>query len=287
MILVTGATGIVGRAVVDHLLAAGAPVRALTRRPDTAALPAAVDVVRADPGEPETLPAALKGVDRMFLLTAGPYLAAYDANLAEAAADAGVTHIVKLSSGRVDDPAATDPIPTWHRAGERAIRGSGIPWTMVRPLGFMSNALHWSHTVRTQDTVYAPFGHGRIAAIDPADIAAVATTILTEPRLAESGHRDRTYLLSGPEPLSPAEQTEILSDVLGRSLRYAETSPAEARDALLRFGVDDTMANAIMALRATALEAFTSVVHPDVEQITGRAPRSFHDWAREHRAVFI
>ncbi len=281
MILVTGATGIVGRAVVDHLLATGSPVRALTRRPETAALPASVDVVRADPAEPDTLTAAVKGVDRMFLLTAGPYLAAYDANLSEAAADAGVTQIVKISGGRTGDPTAMDPIPTWHRAGERAVRECGVPWTMLRPMGFMSNVLHWAHTVRTQDTVYAPFGHGRIAAIDPDDIAAVATAALTQP-----GHTGKTYLLTGPEPLSPAEQTEILAEILGRPLRYVETSPAEARDTLLRFGVDEFMADAIMALRATALESFTSIVDPAVEQITGRAPHSFHDWARKHRAEF-
>lgn len=156
-----------------------------------------------------------------------------------------------------------------------------MPWTMLRPLGFMSNALHWAHTVRTANTVYAPFGQGRIAAVDPDDIGAVAAAVLTG-----SGHAGRAYTLSGPEALSPAEQTEILARVLDRPLRYVETSPVEARDALRRFGIDDVMADAIMALRATALEEFTSTVHPSVEEIIGRAPRSFRDWARAHRAEF-
>ncbi|WP_040823430.1 NAD(P)H-binding protein [Nocardia jiangxiensis] len=281
MILVTGATGTVGRAVVDHLLASGVPVRALTRRPETAALPEGVDVVRGDPADPNSVDGVMAGVDRVFLLTTGPDLAAHDATLARAAADAGVSHVVKLSSGRTGDPAADDPIPTWHRAGEQAVRASGVAWTMLRPLGFMSNALHWAGTVRTQDTVRAPFGQGRIAVIDPEDIAAVATVVLTE-----SGHDGRIRTLSGPEPLSPADQTAILAEVLDRPLRYAETTPSEARAGLLGADLDETMADAVMALRATALEAFTSVVHPDVEEITGRAPRTFRDWARAHRDEF-
>lgn len=281
MILVTGATGTVGRAVVDQLLASGAPVRALTRRPDTAALPDGVHVVRGDPADPNGLDGVMDGVDRMFLLTTGPDLAVHDDALARAAAGAGVGHIVKLSSGRVDDPAATDPIPAWHRRGEQAVRESGVPWTMLRPLGFMSNALHWAGTVRTQGLVRAPYGHGRIAAIDPADIAAVAVAVL-----AGSGHDGRAYPLSGPEPLSPADQTAILAEVLDRPLRYVEIPPSEARAALLSVGMDEVMADAVMALRATALENFTSIVHPGVEEITGRAPRTFRDWARAHRAQF-
>lgn len=281
MILVTGATGTVGRAVVDRLRALGEPVRALTRRPETACLPADIEVMRGDLGVPEDISAALTGVDRVFLLTTGPEIPGHDANLAAAAAATGVRHIVKLSSGRVDDETATDPIPAWHRAGEAAVRASGIPWTMLRPLGFMSNALHWAGAVRDRDTVFAPFGQGRIAVVDPGDIAAVATE-----SLIGAGHAGRSYTLSGPEALSPGEQTGMLAEVLGRPLRYVETEPADARAALLSFGVEPVMADAIMALRATALESFTSVVHPTVEAVTGRPPRSFREWAVEHRAEF-
>ncbi|RDI49340.1 NAD(P)H-binding protein [Nocardia mexicana] len=281
MIVVTGATGTVGRAVVDQLLATGVEVRAVTRRPQGAGLPPEVEVVRADLGEAEGLADAVAGADRLFLLSAGPDLARHDEHAAEAAAHAGVPHIVKLSSGRAGDAAATDPIPTWHRAGERAVRAAGTAWTMIRPLGFMSNALHWAPTIRAHDTVYAPYGQGRIAVVDPHDIAAVATKSLTEP-----GHEGRTYTLSGPRALSPGEQTEILAGMLGRPLRYAETTPEQARAALVGFGVDAEMADAIMALRATALESFTARVHPAVEEVTGRPPRSFLEWARENRARF-
>ncbi|WP_280274066.1 NAD(P)H-binding protein [Nocardia wallacei] len=281
MIVVTGATGTVGRLVVEQLCVMGARVRAVTRRPSTASLPAGVEIVRGDLGEPDGLPGVLAGADRVFLLSAGPELPRHDAAVAAAAARAGVAHIVKLSSGRAGDAAATDPIPAWHRAGERAVRASGVPWTMVRPLGFMANALHWAPTVRDHDTVYAPYGQGRIAVVDPYDIAAVAAKALTEP-----GHEGRVHTLSGPRPLTPGEQTEILAEVLGRPLRFVETTPEQARAALLRFGIEAEMADAIMALRATALESFTSVVHPTVEEITGRPPRTFLDWVLEHRASF-
>ncbi|WP_067817719.1 SDR family oxidoreductase [Nocardia inohanensis] len=279
MILVTGATGTVGRAVIDRLLEQGAPIRALARRP--ANLPEGVEIVPGDLGEPADVAAALDGVEQVFLLSSGPHLAEYDANVATAAAAAGVRHIVKLSSGRAGDATASDPIPRWHRDGEVAVRGCGVPWTILRPLGFMSNALHWAGSIRGDGTVRAPFGQGRIAVVDPDDIAAVAVRVLTEP-----GHAGRIYPLSGPRALSPGEQTEILAAVLGRPLRFVETTPEAARESLLSYGVEPEMAAAIMALRATALESFTSVVHPEVELITGRPARDFRDWVRAHRTEF-
>lgn len=281
MILVTGSTGTVGRAVIARLVAGRHPVRAVTRRPAEAHLPGAAEVVYGDPGRPETLAAALAGVSRVVLVSSGPALAEHDRNVAVAAARAGVEHIVKLSSGRAGDPAATDPIPTWHRAGEQAVRDSGPAWTILQPLGFMSNALHWAATVRARDTVYAPFGQGRVAVIDPDDIAAVAVAVLTEP-----GHEGVVHTLGGPQALSPGEQTDILAGVLGRPLRYVQTTPAEAHAVLRAAGVDAVQADAIMALRATALESFTSVIHPTVESVTGRPARTFREWARSHRSAF-
>jgi uncharacterized protein YbjT (DUF2867 family) len=281
MILVTGATGTVGRAVVDRLVTAEVPVRATSRRPAEAGLPAGVDVVHADLGEPDSLTDALKGIEQVFLLTGGPDIARHDANLAHAAARAGVETIVKLSSGRAGDEAATDPIPLWHRAGEQAIRASGVAWTFLRPMGFMSNTLLWADSIRRDGAVYAPFAGGRVALVDPEDIAAVAANVLTVP-----GHEGQTYTLTGPRALSPAEQVAILAEVLERPVSYVEVSPEAARQAILGHGVPPVMADAIMALRATALESFTSAVSPAVEEVTGRPARSFRDWARRHRDRF-
>jgi uncharacterized protein YbjT (DUF2867 family) len=271
MILVTGATGTVGREVVAHLVAAGQPVRAATRRTATAQLPDSVDVVYADLGDPASLPAVMDDVDRVFLISAGPQIPLHDSNVVRAA---GGAHIVKLSSGRAGDPAATDPIPTWHRAGEQAVRDSGLPWTFLRPMGFMANALMWASSIRDHDTVYAPYAGGRIATIDPYDVAAVATTVLTSP-----GHENQTYTLSGPEALSPAEQVAILANVLARPLKYVEVTPEIARQSIVDHGVPANIADAIMALRATALDEFTSIIHPSVEKLTGTPATSFRDWA--------
>ncbi|GAA5094959.1 NAD(P)H-binding protein [Nocardia iowensis] len=281
MILVTGATGTVGRSLVHQLVAAQVPVRALTRRPAAAKLPDVVDVVAGDLSKPADIAAALRGVDRVFLLSTGPDIPTHDANLIREAARAGVAHVVKLSSGRTGDDTATDPIPSWHRLGEQALRDSGIGWTILGPLGFMANALHWAGSIRSQDSVFAPYGHGRIAVIDEDDIASVAATVLTT-----DGHDGRTYRLSGPEALTPREMTGILGDLLGRPLRFVEVEPAVARQAILDHGQTEVMTDAIMALRATALESFTSAVHPTVSEVTGRRPNSFREWATRHIADF-
>ncbi|MFI6170065.1 NAD(P)H-binding protein [Nocardia sp. NPDC051052] len=281
MILVTGATGTVGRALIDQLRAAGEHVRATSRHPADARLPAGIEVVRADLGDSTHMAAAMAGVDRVFLLSTGPAIPEHDAVVAQAAAAAGVARLVKLSSGRTGDDTATDPIPTWHRAGERSVRGAGVPWTIVRPLGFMSNALHWAGTIRAHGAVHAPYGQGRIAVIDPRDIAAVAAVALTA-----DGHDGQVYTLSGPQALSPREQTAVLAEVLGRPLEFVEVAPEQARRALLEHGVPADLADAIMALRATALAAFTSVVHDTVERLTGEPSRTFRQWAVDHAAEF-
>ncbi|GAB3889370.1 NAD(P)H-binding protein [Kibdelosporangium lantanae] len=281
MILVTGATGTVGRAVVDRLLAAGAHVHAVTRRPDAANLPPQVDVGYADLDDPASLTDAFAGVKQVFLLSGGPRIPTHDANVAEAAARAGVAHVVKLSSGRAGDPAATDPIPGWHRTGEQSIRDCGVDWTFLRPVGFMSNALMWAGSIRARGAVFAPYANGRVAVIDPDDIAAVATTVLTTP-----GHTGRTYELSGPEALSPADQVAVLADVIGRPIRYVEVEPAAARQAIMDHGVPSEMADAIMALRATALGEFTATVRPTVTEVTGRPATTFREWAERNQDSF-
>jgi uncharacterized protein YbjT (DUF2867 family) len=250
----------------------GAPVRAASRRPAEAGLPAGVDVVHADLGDPDSLLDALKGVEQVFLLANGPDIPQHDANLAHAAAHAGVATIVKLSSGRAGDPSATDPIPAWHRAGEQAVRASGVAWTFLRPMGFMSNTLTWAGSIRRDNAVYAPFAGGQVALIDPDDIAAVAASVLSVP-----GHEGQTYTLTGPQALSPAEQVSILGEVLGRPLSYVEVTPDVARQAVLE---------AIMALRATALQEFTSAISPAVQDVTGTPATSFREWAQRHQDVF-
>lgn len=280
MILVTGATGTVGRVLIDQLLRAGALVRAITRRRANVNLPAGVDIVRADLGDPDSLLAALDGVDQVFLLSNGPQIPEHDSNVAVAAARAGVTRIVKLSVARAAEATANDPLARWHRAGEQAVRDSGLDWIFLRSVGFMSNALHWANSVRTENTVYAPYGNQHNAVIDPRDIATVAATVLTT-----QGHEQQAYRLTGPEALSPVEQTNVLADALRRPLRFVQVHPARARQELVNRGVPADVANAIMAVRA-GLDDSLAIVHPTVERITGRPARSFRNWCQHHQADF-
>jgi uncharacterized protein YbjT (DUF2867 family) len=281
MILVTGATGTVGRALLDELATTGEPVRAMTRRPATADLPGSVEVVGGDLDDPASLEDALRDVDRVFAVSTGPAGPVQDRDLAVAAAKAGASRIVKLSTLSVDDDRIDDPITRWHRAGEDAVRDSGVAWTFLRPTGFMSNALHWAGTIASHDTVYHPYGDGRVALIDPRDIAAVAATVLTRP-----GHDGRAYPLCGPEALGPADEVAILSEVLGRPLRYVEVSPEDAHRTMVERGMPPELADAVVAKAATTREPGVGIPDRELSLLLDTTPRTFRAWVRDHVAAF-
>jgi uncharacterized protein YbjT (DUF2867 family) len=276
MILVTGATGNVGRHVLSQAVAAGAKVRALTRRPDSADLPG-VDVVGGDLARPETVAPALAGVDAMFLV------AAYGGagTVVDAAVRAGVRHIVFLSSASVrDDLAEQDnEIAAHHAAIEQEIAASGLEWTFVRPGGFATNALRWAPQIRATGTVRGPYADAAQAPIHEADIGAVAATALIG-----GDHAGRTYELTGPESLTHADQARIIGEVIGREVRYDELSPEEAREQMGRYlsaGILDTL----FGFWAAAAGQPATVL-PTVEQVTGQVPRTFREWATEHADDF-
>jgi uncharacterized protein YbjT (DUF2867 family) len=280
MLLITGATGNVGSELITALLPEQAgQIRVLTRNPD-AVFPDGTEKVVADLGESD-LAAALAGVDAVFALTEGLNIAAHDRRLAAAAARSGVERIVKLSVLAVGH-GATDPITTLHRAGEEAIRASGLRWTFLRPTGFMSNALNWAPMITTDQVVHAPFAAGRAAVVDPADIAAVAATCLTQ-----DGHDERIYELTGPDPLSPADQVAILSLVLDRDLRYAEADPDDTLAQWVSYGMPEQLAHAIVEQFRSTLEPFNSVPTGDILAVTNRPARSFTDWAHAHRTELL
>lgn len=278
MILITGATGTVGSEVVKALLPAQAGrVRVLTRNPD-AVFPEGTHKVVADLGDGDLAP-ALDGVTAVFLVTDGLNIAAYDRRVVAAAKSAGVERIVKLSVRNVGYEG-NDPISTLHRAGEEAIRDSGIGWTFLRPTAFMSNALNWTGMIPGQ-VVYAPFADGRAAVVDPADIAAVAAACLTE-----DGHNHRVYELTGPEPLSPGDQVALLGKMLGTDLRYAEVDPEGTIAQWIAYGMPEQYARAVIELFRSTTEPYNSKLTGDVAAVTGRPARSFTDWAEAHRAAF-
>ena len=281
MLLVTGATGHVGRELVRELDARGAAFRVLVRDPARAAgLPDRAERVIGDLDRPATLAAAMDGVERLFLLVPGIGLEHTEHAVAAARA-AGVRHVVYLSSYAV----IGDPVPAmgrWHREREELIRASGIPATFLRPGGFMTNAFDWLPTLRAGGYVLDPVGPGRAAPIDPADIAAVAAVTLTE-----GGHEGEQYLLTGGETFTVAEQVQILAKTTGRDIEIrAVATPAEAVRFRYPHGAPQALADALIE-GLTLMRADTVGVRTDtVRRLLGRAPRTFADWCARNAAAF-
>jgi uncharacterized protein YbjT (DUF2867 family) len=275
MILVTGATGNAGGAVVRALVAAGAPVRALVRDAG-ASLPDAVEAVAGDLNRPETLAPHLEGVEAVFLLSG---YAGLEQTLGDMRA-AEVERVVLLSSSAAPSEDLTNAVARYHILSERAVRDSGLAWTFLQPNSFMTNTLEWVSQVRAGDVVRAPFPAVRIAMIDPMDVGDVAATAL-----ASDAHHGRTYRLSGPEALLPADRVAILSQVLGRNLRYVALSDDEARAEMVQTGIPPAYVDAFLRFFADG-ELDESQLLPTVEEVTGKRPRSFSQWAAAHADLF-
>lgn len=270
-VLVTGATGNVGRHVVKGLLAAGERVRAMTRSPERAALPEGVEVVRGDLADPSSLDAALAGVDRAYLFP----LPGTAEEFAARAAKAGVRRIVVLSSVSAEY-ADGDYSGDHHTAVERAVEASGLEWTHVRPGEFMANLLTWwAPTIRAEGLVRAPFGAARSAPVHEADIADVALAALLQ-----DGHAGRAYSFAGPESLAKHEQVRTLSRVLGRELRFEELTVDGARALWLGQGMPEEAVDWLLQ------DPVDVPVGPTAEHITGRPARTFAEWVADHRADF-
>jgi len=280
VILVTGATGTVGREVVAQLLVAGEKVRALTRNPSRAHLDEQVELVAGDFNQPETLAKAVEGVESIFSLAFGPQLAIQEASLAQAGQKAGARHIVKLSALRPGGEARSS-IATWHLASERAIQNMGIAWTFVQPGAFMSNALNWRDTIKSQGKVFSNYGDGKVAYIHPRDIAAVAVHALTEP-----GHEGKAYQVTGPEALSVGEVVQLLSEAVGKPIEYVPITDDATREGMLKAGLPVFLIDALLPFASFVRSGKGAEILPTVEEVVGWKPLTFADWAREHAADF-
>ena len=280
MILVIGANGTVGSQVVHQLLEAGQKVRVLVRDPSKGAKHgAAVEVIAADLARPESLGAAFAEVEKAFLLSTGPD--GIEINGIDAAKAAGVKHIVKLSTMGFGPERAPLAIGGWHRPVEAYLEASGLAWTILRAGGFSANALGWATSIKTQGAAFAATGDGKVAVIDPRDLAAVAVTTLTRP-----GHEERRYELTGPEALSFAEQVSLIGAAIGRPLRFVDVPPEAARDAMLQTGMPAPLAERMLEVMAAIKSGRGATVSSDVEKVLGRKPRTFAAWAQENAAAF-
>jgi uncharacterized protein YbjT (DUF2867 family) len=263
--LVTGATGNTGRHVVAELVHRGERVRALTRNPAAAAFPAEVEIVAGTHAAPGELGSALDGVSRLHItVTAG--LADVGPELVRRAVDAGVRRITVVWGG-------------WVGPVEQAVAESGVEWTRLEPQEFMSNALTWVESVRTEGIVREPYDFPS-ALVHEADIGEVAAVALLD-----EGHAGRAYNLTGPETLTSRERIAILSRAIGRDIAFVPITHEQAVERLMATGVSRADADYVVGWYAAPPDDATTV-DDTVEQVLGRSARTFAQWVAEHAGRF-
>ncbi|XVV16195.1 NAD(P)H-binding protein [Actinoplanes sp. CA-131856] len=261
MILITGATGTTGSLLVDELLGRGAEVTAMTRDPR-----------RVAPRPGLSVSTSVVPAEALYLLSpAGPGLPESDLAILRTAIDAGVRRVVKLSAIGTPDEVAPGG---WHQPGERAVRESGLEWTILRPTTFASNTLGWAGDIRAGRPIPNLFGDGAQGIVDPADVAAVAAEALTA-----GGHGGRTYTLTGPELLTVADQVGQLAEALGRKLAVVDVEPHAEH-------FPPEIAEVALAGAALVRRGGNAIVTGDVERVLGRKAGTYRAWAEAHRDQF-
>jgi uncharacterized protein YbjT (DUF2867 family) len=283
MILVTGSTGTIGAEAVKQLTALGVKPRALARNPEKARamLGSSAEIAAGDLGDPEALDAALRGVERAFLIApVAENSVELQQQFIAAARRAGTRQIVKLSAlgAEVDSPVA---FLRWHARGHQMLEASGIPFTELRPNSFMQNLLLVASTIVAQGAFYEPAADAKISHVDARDIVAVAVKALTE-----EGHAGKTYTITGPEALSFDQIAATLSAVLGKAVRYVSVPPADYKQTLMQYGLPEWQADAILALNAFYREGKGEVVTQTVAEVAKKAPISFDQFARDYANAF-
>ncbi|MDA2809096.1 NAD(P)H-binding protein [Nocardiopsis sp. RSe5-2] len=276
-VLVTGATGSVGRHVVGRLLARGVTVRALTRDPASAGLPAGAEVLAGDLARPQTVRPALEGADALYLFPV-PETAE---EVVRAAKEAGVRRIVLLSSLTAGDEVGANATKDHHRAVERAVEAGGPDWTHVRPGEFAGNVLwRWGPAIRAEGVAKAPYARSRRVPVHEDDIAAVAVAALLE-----DGHAGRAYEITGPQVLTQLEQLEIIGRAAGRELGFVELTHEQAWELMSPHVPADLLVGVLGYMR-DSVDADLAVHADTVRRVTGRAARTFAEWAADNAAAF-
>ena len=284
MLLVTGATGLNGSALLRRLSAMHIPVRALVRSRDRAAAIAAlphVEIVVGDMGVPESLAGPLAGVERVMLISpSAPNMLEVQTNVIEAARSAGVRHVVKLS-GIIPDIASAFRYARMHGEIEQRLEASGMAFTQLRAGEFMPSYFRQVPNIVGKGLLMLPMADARIASIDIGDVAEVAALALTEP-----GHEGRTYPLTGPAALSMAEVAVELSAVTGKPVRYVNVDPEQMRQDQLAAGMPPFTADALFELFAERRNGKEATVSPLVSELLGRPATSFASFAARNAAIF-
>jgi uncharacterized protein YbjT (DUF2867 family) len=277
MILVVAATAPVGRSIVEQLVAAGTPVRALTRDPATSGLPSSAEVVAGNLDDADRLAVAMAGVDAAFLLAVTPGVGR---TFVAAANRAGVKRIVFQSTAEIDDMAEkqANDIAEFHHGIERTIVASGLQWTFLRLDIASADGLQWAFDVPGQlargDVVRGPYADAAGSPIHPADLAGIAVAALTS-----DAHAGRAYHVTGPRSVTHREQIELIGRVHGRNLRYEELDPAVARSTVSPFAPVDLL----FATWERYLDR-SAPVTDTIARVTGRPPRTVEEWAAAYPA---
>ena len=279
MILVTGASGRVGGQALRRLVEKGLDVRAFVRDPaKIEALGLGVEAVQGDLDKLETIPPALAGVDKVLVVAGGWDIPTEDANMIAAAEEAGVGHLVLLSSLGVEAGVASGP---FHAPGEAKLRSTTLDWTILRPGFFMANALMWRDTVVGQGVIYEPTGDGRHALLHPADVGDVAAEVLST-----SGHESQTYELTGPEAVSTADCAKALSAALAREVRHVDVPDEAFREGMSKAGAPAPLVDNLARYYAMVKAGEFDMVTPTVPDLLGRPARAFQEWVAENADAF-
>ena len=280
-VLVTGATGNTGRALIDALTRRGAPVRAMVRSgADRGKLPAGVPAVVADFDDPESIAAALTGAERAYLVTPSSEQAEdQQRRFADQAAKAGLGHLVVLSQLGAEEGSPVRFL-RYHAAVEQHVRDVGIPYTFLRPNLFFQGLLTVAGSIAAEGRLYAPIGDAKVSAVDVRDIAAVAAVALTEP-----GHEGATYTLTGPASITHAQMAAALTAALGRGVTFVDVPP-EAFAGRLRGILPPWQVEGLLEDYAHYRRGEAAAVSPAVAEVTGRPPRDIQQFARDYAPAF-
>ena len=283
MILVTGATGNNGQDLIRQLTAIGQRVRALVRKPAEAAKLDGpnIEVAVGDFDQPESLEAALQGVEKAFLLTpAAERFVQWQKDFIQAAQRAKIKHLVKFSAMGAHARSASELLKL-HAETDEVLRHSGVPFTILQPNGFYQNMLSLANTIRAQGEFYWPLKNASQSTVDIRDISAVAVKVFVS-----SGHEGKTYVITGPEALTYQEAAEKLSAVLGRKIQYVDVPISAAADGMRKSGMPDWYVQAVSELLAYFATGAVATVTDTVPRLLGRPATSFEQFVKDHRAAF-
>ena len=280
-VLVTGATGNTGRALLDALIARGAPVRAMVRsEADRSRLPAGVQLVIADFDDAASMTAALEGAGRAYLVTPSSERAEeQQRRFADLAVQAGVGHLVVLSQLAAEEHSPVRFL-RYHAAVEQHVRDLGIAYTFLRPNLFFQGLLTFAGTISAQGRFYAPIGAARVSAVDVRDIAAVAAITLTE-----AGHEGATYTLTGPASITHAQIAAALTAALGRDITFIDVPPGAFADSLQGI-LPAWQVQGLLEDYAHYRRGEAALVSPSVAEVTGKPPTDISQFARDYAPAF-